>query len=282
MAQSHLKQWLLGAGGALLLSGSALAIPQSSPPAGQAQSQQQTQQEGKALPNQAKKSDISKLEKQAQAYGDAWNQKDSQKISRLFTSNAAVLSPSGETAVGRQEIEKAYSKELEKEQLKDAQMQTRVETVRQLKPDLALIDTVHTVTGPNLPQGQALEVHAVSVAQKQGNEWRFRELRAIRELPEDQLGIGGSGEQPSPAPESGAGGSGEAPAPPVDSDLGGSAGELPPSDPGTGGSGSEPQPIEPGTGGSGSEPQPTEPGDGGSGPEAGEQRTPPSGGFESP
>src|SRR5690606_41868602 len=105
----------------LLISGYTLTIPQSSPPAGQAQSQQQTQQEGKALPKQAKKSDITKLEKQAQAYGDAWNKKDSQKTSRLVTSNAAVLSPSGETSVGRQEIEKAYSKELENEQLKDAQ-----------------------------------------------------------------------------------------------------------------------------------------------------------------
>ena len=285
MAQLHLKQWLMGAGGALLLSGSALAVPQA--PQSSAPAAQQQQQQAKALPNQAKQKDVSALEKQAKAYGDAWNQKDAKKISQLFTRNAAVLSPSGETGVGRQEIEKAYTQELQKEQLKDAQMETRVETVRQLNPNLALIDTVHTVTGPSLPQGQPLEVHAVSVAQKQGNEWRFRELRAIRELPESQMpGIGGSGEQPaqeSPPPaEPGTGGSAVEPEP-LEPDTGGSGSatdpsEPPPMEPDTGGSGSATEPINPDAG---SAPQPIEPGAGSSGSEAGELSTPP-GGSESP
>src|SRR5690606_19906559 len=102
MAQLHLKQFLLGASGALLLSGSALAVtqaPQPQPAASQSQPQE------KPVPNEAKRQDISALEKQAESFTDAWNQKDAKTLSSLFSSKAALLVPSGASAVGRQEIE---------------------------------------------------------------------------------------------------------------------------------------------------------------------------------
>lgn len=208
MTRLHLKQWLVGAGGAVLLSGSALGLtqsPQASPPPAP-----QSQQQEKPVPNQAPQRDVSELEKQAKSFTDAWNQKDARTLSRLFTSNAALLVPSGASAVGRQEIEQAFTRELQQPQLEGAQMETRIETVRQLTPNLFLVDSVHSISGPNLEQhqGQPMEVHAVIVAEKRGNQYRFREARAI---PEQQTGVGGSGEQPPPEAqptEPGTGGSG--------------------------------------------------------------------------
>jgi len=267
MAQLQLKQWLVGAGGALLLSGSALAVTQSSQSPQPADAQAQAAET--PVPNQAPQKDISALEKQATAFTEAWNQKDARAVSRLFTSNAALLVPSGATAVGRQQIEQAFTEELKQSQLEGAQMETRVETVRQLSPNLFLVDSVHSISGPNLEQhqGQPMEVHAVIVAEKRGNLYRFREARAIPEMPmqQPQTGVGGSGEQPMEEPQ---------PQP----DPSGSATETPPINPDTGGTGSVPPTEEPGTGGSGTEPQPVEPGTGGTGSESMEQHAPPADG----
>lgn len=241
MAQLHLKQFILGASGALLLSGSALAVtqaPQSQPTAAQSQSQEQP------VPNEAKQQDISALEKQADAFTEAWNQKDSKTLSSLFSSKAALLVPSGKSAVGRQEIEKAFTEELGQPQLEDARMVTRIQTVRQLTPNLFLVDTTHSITGPKVQQhqGQPMEVHAVIVAEKRGNTWRFREARAIPELNmEQQTGVGGSGEPAEQeATEPGTGGSADAPEhEPLEPDTGGSGEVTPPINEDTGGSGIE-------------------------------------------
>jgi uncharacterized protein (TIGR02246 family) len=252
---------MLGAGGALLLSGSAFATSQAPEATTPPPSSGQMQHQGEPVPNQAKDKDIADLKKQATAFTEAWNAKDSKTLSNLFTQDAALLIPSGESAVGRQEIEQTFTKELQAEENKDAQMSVQVESVRQLKPDLLLSDAIYTVTGPNVQNGKPMEVHAVVIAQKQGNQWLFREARAIAEQPMQQMGVGGSGEQP------GQENLGQEPAPPP-GDTGGSGMEQQPVEqqpveqqptPDTGGSGLETgdQGTQPSTGGSGTEQQNT-------------------------
>jgi len=236
---AQLKRWVIGSAGALIVSaGAAFAQSPTSQPLNQqqqpalqpsqrtTQGQAQTQAQAhkvEPLPDQAKAKVISDTRKLAADFEKAWNDHDAKALSQLFTREGAIATAMGQSAVGREEVQKLFT-EMHAGHMKDTQLSVKIDSVRELRPDMVIIDATNTLTSGTATQGRAAgapeEAYSVLIAQRERGKWLLREMRVVP-VPQQQPGVGGAGQSPHDAPADG------------QTDTGGSGEAMPPADAGT-------------------------------------------------
>ncbi len=136
-------------------------------------------------------------------FDQAWNKHQAKELSALFTEDAVLINPMGKHARGRVEIEQLFARE-HGEVMSQSTIHQRLQNVRLLKPDLALIDQEITVTNQKDPSGRMLpeqRYHATMLLTKRGNSWLVLDGRPYRFIEQPQSGVGGAGsEEIGPAP----------------------------------------------------------------------------------
>lgn len=110
------------------------------------------------------------------AYDDAWSAGDVETLLSLFTPDAVIINPYGETWRGIEQIAPALRAFLSSEGTVSTHF-SRVNAVYLVSPTVALVDAVATLRGPGLPGGEL--VHSFTdVLLKQRGEWRICHVRA--------------------------------------------------------------------------------------------------------
>src|SRR5215212_9683402 len=92
--------------------------------------------------------DEAAIRKNAEDYVVAYNNHDAKAVAAMWSPDAVYLDPStGETAVGREEIEEVFSETLAA--LKDAKLQVDVQSVEFVSPNVAIENGTATVIRPD-------------------------------------------------------------------------------------------------------------------------------------
>lgn len=111
--------------------------------------------------------DEAAIRKQDQAYVTAYNNRDVKALAALWSPDAVYLDPdTGETAVGREEIEKMFTEALA--DLKDARLDVIVESVDFVSPNVAIeTGTARMVR----PETEPEDARYSAVYVKRGDQW---------------------------------------------------------------------------------------------------------------
>jgi uncharacterized protein (TIGR02246 family) len=92
--------------------------------------------------------DEAAIRKNAEAYVAAYNKHDAKALAAMWSPDAVYLDPStGETAVGREEIEKAFAETLAES--KEAKLEVTVESVQFVSPNVAIETGSVRILRPN-------------------------------------------------------------------------------------------------------------------------------------
>lgn len=248
----QLKRWMIGSAGALIIgAGGAMAQSPTTDPTNPSQNMeappqrpaqpmsqgQQAQPQAKAhqmqpaqpLPDQAKAKVVEDSRKLAADFAKAWNAHDAKAMAQLFTRDGTLLTPMGQSAVGREDVQKLFT-EMHGDAMKSSNLTVNVDSVRALRHDLVIMDTSNTLTGAAPMPGQRPapeKSHAVLITQRQEGKWKVHAMRVLA-VPEQQVGVGGSGDMMNEQP------AGQTQQPTHQgTDTGGSGQTMPPPDAGT-------------------------------------------------
>jgi uncharacterized protein (TIGR02246 family) len=111
--------------------------------------------------------DEAMIRKNAEAYVAAYNNHDAKTLATLWSPDAVYMDPStGESAVGRQEIEKAFGGVLA--DLGDAKLEVEVQSVEFVSPNVAIESGVARVVSP---KGEPVETNYTAVNVKRDGKW---------------------------------------------------------------------------------------------------------------
>src|SRR5688572_3731719 len=81
--------------------------------------------------------DDAMIRKNAEAYVDAYNKRDAKAVASMWSPDAVYMDPStGDAAVGREEIEKAFAEILS--ELKDGKLEVEVRSIEFVSPNVAI------------------------------------------------------------------------------------------------------------------------------------------------
>jgi len=111
------------------------------------------------------------IERQVDAFPQAWNTRDAQALAVLFTEDAVRVDAFGDVQRGRHEIAAAYHRLLH-DRMPAARVHTERGTVRLLSPELALWQGGLEIL---LSQGPPLRGHAVQLMRREGSRWLILE-----------------------------------------------------------------------------------------------------------
>lgn len=142
-------------------------------------------------PKEASAKERQQIQKIADDYEKAFNKQDVQQMTQLFTADATLITPMGQSE-GREEIQQNLQRDAQGA-MKQAQVDVQTNTVTMLSPTMALVDGTNNITGAQDPQLNG-SAKFVAVATKQGNQWKVQALRAFRDPQQgQQQGVGGAG-----------------------------------------------------------------------------------------
>jgi uncharacterized protein (TIGR02246 family) len=107
-------------------------------------------------------------------YYNAWNQHDAKKMAGYYAIDGDLRTPWNEIGQGRQEVEKVYASEMNK-QMKDAQIEKSVKSIRMVKPTIAFVDVESTITHNQSVQKHNMPFHhhVVYVLVKRDDQWQI-------------------------------------------------------------------------------------------------------------
>jgi steroid delta-isomerase-like uncharacterized protein/uncharacterized protein (TIGR02246 family) len=108
-------------------------------------------------------------------FGDAFNRQDLAGIAAFFADTATVISPIGKFATGRDGIRGVLNEDLASIMVGSTSTFT-VNRVRLLGPNLAGLDAVHEIAGPNVPGGK-VQLHVFGIAIKENGRWLWLDAR---------------------------------------------------------------------------------------------------------
>jgi uncharacterized protein (TIGR02246 family) len=111
-------------------------------------------------------------------FNEAFNRFDPKEVASFWAEDGTLVSPVGERGKGRAEVAKVYARDIEMI-LKGTTTAFRIDSVRQLKGDLALLDLDHEIQNARMPDGSAgtMKLHVVILARKKGAEWQWLDTR---------------------------------------------------------------------------------------------------------
>lgn len=136
-------------------------------------------------PQQSKieKADENEIRKVTQAYQEAYNQQDAEKLAALWASDAIYINPvTGESAEGREAIEKLFKDKFAKNV--DKRVQITVKEIEFQNPSEAVERGVVKVTAPDQPTKQI--AYAVGYVKENG-KWLVNDINEIelQEIPDN-------------------------------------------------------------------------------------------------
>jgi uncharacterized protein (TIGR02246 family) len=129
--------------------------------------------------------DKTAIEARMNEFVAAWNKHDSKAMAATWAENGDLVNPFGKTPKGRAEIEKLFAEE-QGAAMKSSTYAIQSNTIREIRPGVAVADWEATVTGMTNPEGQALPAfpHRVTVLYvKEGGKWSAEAGRAYGLLP---------------------------------------------------------------------------------------------------
>jgi uncharacterized protein (TIGR02246 family) len=129
--------------------------------------------------------DEAKIRGLESAYDRAWNAADPASVLELFTNDAVVISPSGETSTGGGEIARSLASLLDG-MAKGSKHSFEISAVRFIANDVALVDGEATITGLKAQNGHTLAVirhRFTDVLVKTDLEWHIAQVRAYVFMP---------------------------------------------------------------------------------------------------
>ena len=103
-------------------------------------------------------------------YGDAWKARDAAKLAGFYADDATLVNEPGMEAKGRTEIERAFAQVMSRWKVET--ISGTLDTIRFIRPDLALLQGATGITGGGTPPG-GLKGHYMAVATKQGGSWKI-------------------------------------------------------------------------------------------------------------
>jgi uncharacterized protein (TIGR02246 family) len=120
----------------------------------------------------------------ASTFATAWNRHDAKGLADLFTEDADLIDPSGQSAEGRSAIEKLLGYQ-HSNALKNTQMNQIVMRIRVLAPDLAISTNRCEISGmPSIGGRPAPGDTIVTMVMKnQGGTWRILTGRPMVPVP---------------------------------------------------------------------------------------------------
>ncbi|MFQ5792179.1 MAG: YybH family protein [Acidobacteriota bacterium] len=121
------------------------------------------------------------IQQAADAFTAAWNNGDAKAIAELFAPDGDSVSPEGELATGREEVEKRYAEDFS-ETYKGTTISITTTSIRFLEPDVALVDGSYEIAGMKGPEGEEMPVVKglyLNVCMKEGGQWLIVSLRPM-------------------------------------------------------------------------------------------------------
>ena len=103
-------------------------------------------------------------------YDAAWNAGDAAKAAALYADDGTFVDEQGMETRGRAAIEKGFAQVMSES--KGATFAGTVDTIRFIRPDLALVQGTFNVTGGGMPP-EGFKGHYLAVAAKQGGSWKI-------------------------------------------------------------------------------------------------------------
>jgi uncharacterized protein (TIGR02246 family) len=104
-------------------------------------------------------------------YIAAWNASDAAKMETFYADDATIVDEWGKEIKGRAAIVKDFAESRALDDFKGATIAITADTIRFIRPDLAVSQGTYTVTGGKLPP-EGLKGHYQNVAVKQGGSWK--------------------------------------------------------------------------------------------------------------
>jgi uncharacterized protein (TIGR02246 family) len=115
-----------------------------------------------------------------EAFCVPWNAGDVAGVAALFADDGRLISPYGHDARGAQAIRELYQAFLGDGPLRGSQTTIRVEDIRLLGGDFAVVDCNQIIDGGELGR---LDLHLVAVASRGERGWRVADSRPYAFLP---------------------------------------------------------------------------------------------------
>ena len=119
------------------------------------------------------------------AYDTAWNTGDVDSILRLMTTDVVVTNPSGETAIGREEVGRSLA-ELFQGPAKGSTHSSDISAIRLINPGVALVDGEATISDFGA-EAQPLRHSFTDVLVRTDAGWRIAQVRAYVFAPKPRL-----------------------------------------------------------------------------------------------
>lgn len=110
---------------------------------------------------------------------ESWNKHDAKSMASHWSEDGSLINPMGRVAIGRDGVAKLFQDEMNGV-LKDTKAEMTVQTVRNVKPDVAFVDSELTVTGMMTPDGKAIppaKHHVAALVVKKSARWWFVDIR---------------------------------------------------------------------------------------------------------
>ena len=114
------------------------------------------------------------------AYDGAWNADDIEALCALLTPDVVVIDPFGGVTEGREEV-RIFFRSLFESGASGSTHASRIDAIRFVTDDVALVDAQATIEGLRLPWNEAGEpvVHSFTdVTVRDGAVWRISQVRA--------------------------------------------------------------------------------------------------------
>jgi uncharacterized protein (TIGR02246 family) len=150
---------------------------------------------------------VSELKQFRDNFQMAWNQRNFAAIRDMYSENAVSVDPEGQRAVGRNQILLNEQQMQTKGPFRGTTSNFRIESIRPLTKDLALVTVNQQIAGlrdPSIPS----EYEIVSVLEKEHGDWKIVDSRAFPSR--EAQAVGGAGpSQPSEHQCPGMGGAGQ-------------------------------------------------------------------------
>ncbi len=117
-----------------------------------------------------------------QARREAWNAGDLMGYRKLLTEDADVVSATGRKSAGRDAVIALSAEQKQQPSYRDATITaTKIDAIRLVKPDVALVDATYRMTGVRVPADSGtrpVEGSILFVMVERDGAWRIASIRA--------------------------------------------------------------------------------------------------------
>ncbi len=124
--------------------------------------------------------ELSLLEATVARFAEAFNRFDAAAVASFWTDDGTLMNPLGNSGEGRPAIERVFREDAQAI-LEGTTSRFLIQRVRHVG-GCAFLDLEHHVQDFRMPDGSrgTVKLHVVALAQKQGDEWRWLDVRPYR------------------------------------------------------------------------------------------------------